>query len=50
LNGGPRSKFAARIAEQIGFWVRERGCVPGLLAALTIEFYEEKMNAEAGQG
>jgi mitotic spindle assembly checkpoint protein MAD1 len=46
VGGGPRSPFAARIAEQIGFWVRERGCVPGLLAALTIEFYEERMARE----
>ena len=48
VGGGPRSRFAARIADHIGFWVRERGCVPGLLAALTIEFFEEKIAAEAG--
>lgn len=41
VGGGPRSEFAGRIADQIGFWVRERGCIPGFLAALTLEFYEE---------
>ena len=46
VGGGPRSAFAARIADHIKFWVRERGCVPGLLAALTIEFFEERMAAE----
>ena len=39
--GGPQSPFAMRIADQIGFWVREKGCIPGFLAALTLEFYEE---------
>ena len=39
--GGPRSPFAARIGDHIKFWVRERGCIPGFLAALTLEFYEE---------
>lgn len=41
VGGGPRSAFARRIGDQIGFWVREKGCIPGFLAALTLEFYEE---------
>lgn len=41
VGGGPKSPFARRISDQIGFWVREKGCIPGFLAALTLEFYEE---------
>lgn len=48
VGGGPRSAFARRIADQIGFWVREKGCIPGFLAALTLEFYEEQNAARAG--
>lgn len=46
VGGGPRSEFAGKIADQIGFWVRERGCIPGFLAALTLEFYEEHMKED----
>ncbi|KAF4980039.1 hypothetical protein FZEAL_3901 [Fusarium zealandicum] len=45
VGGGPRSTFARRISDQIGFWVREKGCIPGFLAALTLEFYEEHTRA-----
>jgi mitotic spindle assembly checkpoint protein MAD1 len=45
VGGGPRSAFAQRIGDNIKFWVRERGCVPGFLAALTLEFYEEHTRA-----
>jgi mitotic spindle assembly checkpoint protein MAD1 len=45
VGGGPRSAFARRISDQIGFWVREKGCIPGFLAALTLEFYEEHSKA-----
>lgn len=45
VGGGPKSAFARRIADQIGFWVREKGCIPGFLAALTLEFYEEHTRA-----
>ncbi|KAM0223965.1 hypothetical protein ACHAQD_002327 [Fusarium lateritium] len=45
VGGGPRSAFARRISDQIGFWVREKGCIPGFLAALTLEFYEEHTKA-----
>ena len=41
VSGGPQSKFAGRISEQIKFWVHERGSIPCFLAALTLEFYEE---------
>ncbi|TPX15974.1 uncharacterized protein E0L32_000308 [Thyridium curvatum] len=46
VSGGPRSPFAQRISDQIGFWVREKGCIPGFLAALTLEFYEEHTRAQ----
>lgn len=45
VGGGPKSAFARRIGDQIGFWVREKGCIPGFLAALTLEFYEEHTRA-----
>ncbi|KAK4144556.1 spindle assembly checkpoint component Mad1 [Dichotomopilus funicola] len=46
VGGGPRSAFAQRIGDNIKFWVRERGCVPCFLAALTLEFWEEQSKAE----
>ncbi|QSZ33145.1 hypothetical protein DSL72_002731 [Monilinia vaccinii-corymbosi] len=42
VSGGPESKFAGRIMENIKFWVNGRGSIPCFLAALTLEFYEEK--------
>lgn len=42
VGGGPKSPFAQRISDHIAFWVREKGCIPGFLAALTLEFYEEQ--------
>ena len=48
VGGGPKSAFARRISDQIGFWVREKGCIPGFLAALTLEFYEEHTKATKG--
>ena len=48
VGGGTKSAFARRIADQIGFWVREKGCIPGFLAALTLEFYEEHSKAGGG--
>lgn len=49
VSGGPRSAFAEKISGNVGFWVRERGEIPCLLAALTLEFYEEGQQAkEAG--
>lgn len=52
VSGGPQSPFARKIADQIQFWVRDKGCIPGFLAALTLEFYEEQQTQlalEAGQ-
>ncbi|KAI1420244.1 spindle assembly checkpoint component Mad1 [Xylaria sp. FL1777] len=48
VSGGPQSPFARRIADQIQFWVRDKGCIPGFLAALTLEFYEEHTRAAGG--
>ncbi|KAH7324718.1 spindle assembly checkpoint component Mad1 [Stachybotrys elegans] len=48
VGGGPKSAFARRISDQIGFWVREKGCIPGFLAALTLEFYEEHTRVSRG--
>ncbi|KAK4244470.1 spindle assembly checkpoint component Mad1 [Corynascus novoguineensis] len=45
VGGGPRSPFAQKIGDNIKFWVRERGCVPCFLAALTLEFWEEQTRA-----
>ena len=41
VSGGPQSKFAGRIGEQIKFWVHDKGSVPCFLAALTLDFFEE---------
>lgn len=41
ISGGPESAFALKIADQIKFWVKEKGSIPCFLAALTLEFYEE---------
>lgn len=42
VSGGPRSAFAAKIGNHIKYWVHDKGCIPGFLAALTIEFFEEQ--------
>ncbi|TFB01406.1 Spindle assembly checkpoint component MAD1 [Trichoderma ghanense] len=49
VGGGPKSAFARKIADHIAFWVREKGCIPGFLAALTLEFYEEHARASSGE-
>ena len=49
VSGGPRSAFAEKISGNVGFWVRERGEIPCLLAALTLEFYEEGQQAKEAQ-
>ncbi|KAK8080342.1 spindle assembly checkpoint component mad1 [Apiospora hydei] len=46
VSGGPQSVFARSIADQIQFWVRDKGCIPGFLAALTLEFYEQHNNEQ----
>jgi mitotic spindle assembly checkpoint protein MAD1 len=40
--GGKESPFAEKIGDLIKFWVRQRGCIPGFLAAMTLEFIEEQ--------
>ncbi|OQO11626.1 hypothetical protein B0A48_03353 [Cryoendolithus antarcticus] len=42
VSGGPKSVFAGEIRESVEFWVEGRREVPGLLAALTLEFYEKQ--------
>ncbi|KAI9054857.1 hypothetical protein LZ554_002001 [Drepanopeziza brunnea f. sp. 'monogermtubi'] len=42
ISGGPESAFALKIGESIKFWVKEKGSIPCFLAALTLEFYEER--------
>jgi mitotic spindle assembly checkpoint protein MAD1 len=44
VSGGPRSAFAAKIGNHIKYWVHDKGCIPGFLAALTIEFFEEQQS------
>lgn len=41
ISGGPESAFAGKIRDQLNFWVKERDCIPGFLAALTLEFWDE---------
>lgn len=48
VSGGPKSAFAMKIRDQIKFWVTERSEIPLLLAALTMEFYEESRAAAEG--
>ncbi|KAH6659216.1 spindle assembly checkpoint component Mad1 [Truncatella angustata] len=48
VSGGPQSPFALRINDQIQFWVREKGCIPGFLAALTLEFCESEQTRVIG--
>lgn len=41
FGGGPRSEFAVKLSDLTKYWVREKNCIPGFLAALTLEFYEQ---------
>lgn len=41
VSGGPQSDFAAKIADQVRFWLKERESIPCFLAALGLEFFEE---------
>ncbi|EOO01192.1 putative spindle assembly checkpoint component mad1 protein [Phaeoacremonium minimum UCRPA7] len=47
VGGGPRSAFAQRIGDNIKYWVREKECIPGFLASLTLEFFDEQTAAGA---
>lgn len=44
ISGGKESPFALEISENIKFWM-ERGETACLLAALTLEFYENTTRA-----
>ncbi|KAL3427526.1 spindle assembly checkpoint component mad1 [Phlyctema vagabunda] len=48
ISGGPQSAFAKKIHDQVKFWVKERSSIPCLLAALTLEFFEESRIGEDG--
>ncbi|RKF83834.1 Spindle assembly checkpoint component MAD1 [Golovinomyces cichoracearum] len=50
VSGGPKSAFAIKISDQIRFWCKERGSIPCFLAALTLEFWEEKNGDRTLQG
>ena len=41
LSGGTEGAFAREIKQQVDFWLKEKGEVPCLLAALTIQFHDE---------
>lgn len=41
FGGGPKSEFAMKLSDLTKYWVREKNCIPGFLAALTLEFYEQ---------
>lgn len=41
VGGGPRSAFALKISDMRKYWVSEKNCIPGFLAALTLELYDE---------
>lgn len=40
FGGGPRSEFATKLEDLTEYWVRGKNCIPGFLAALTLEFFE----------
>ncbi|KAK7748739.1 coiled-coil domain-containing protein mad1 [Cytospora paraplurivora] len=46
LGGGPRSAFATKISDTRKYWVTEKNCIPGFLAALTLELYDEAVREE----
>lgn len=51
FGGGPASEFAVKISDLTKYWVREKNCIPGFLAALTLEFYEQAVQeGRAGPG
>jgi len=46
VGGGPRSAFALKISDTRKYWVTEKNCIPGFLAALTLELYDEAVVRE----
>jgi mitotic spindle assembly checkpoint protein MAD1 len=47
ISGGPQSEFAKEIRGLVDFWVDARGSVPGLLAAMTLEFWERYQDGKS---
>ena len=41
ISGGAESEFAKEIRGLVDFWVGSRGSVPGLMAAMTLEFWDK---------
>lgn len=41
FGGGPKSEFAMKLSNLTKYWVREKKCIPGFLAAVTLEFFEQ---------
>lgn len=41
FGGGPKSEFAMKLSNLTEFWVREKKCIPGFLAAVTLEFHDQ---------
>lgn len=48
ISGGNNGPFAQDIRELVKFWVQERKEIPCFLAAMTLEFYDRGIRAEAG--
>lgn len=47
VGGGPKSAFALKISDTRKYWVTEKNCIPGFLAALTLELYDEAVREGA---
>ena len=45
ISGGPASDFAAEIRPLVKYWVEERKEIVGLMAAITLEFYDKTTRA-----
>ena len=50
ISGGDESPFAREIRPLIEFWVEERGEIPGLLAAYTLEAWDKSTRAAKALG
>lgn len=46
FGGGPKSEFAMKLSDLTNYWVREKKCIPGFLAALTLELYEQAVQED----
>ncbi|KAF2455274.1 spindle assembly checkpoint component Mad1 [Lineolata rhizophorae] len=50
VSGGPQSRFAREIADHIAFWVEGKKEIPCFLAAMTLDFYENKYEGQKSGG